>query len=133
MKLHLTLLLLISSLSWGLTFKDGKQVDDTKPLGENNELVPAGSKSLYRMQWDSSLPKDIASGARWQRSVGETMKKHQIQIVSIEDGHPVNSGNQSIRFEIREGDCSYDTTWSDCKGDRFRSEYNLFQQFKCLR
>lgn len=122
MKKLLVILLLIPNLFWGLTFKDGKQVDDTKPLEETSDPVSDQSKSLYRMQWDSSLPKDIASGARWQRSVGETMKKHQIQIVSIEDGHPVNSGSQSIRFEIREGDCSYNGTWSDCKGDRFRSE-----------
>jgi hypothetical protein len=91
-------------------------------LGIASFPAKAESKSLYKAPWNFSLPKDIASGSNWQRSVGETMKKHQIQVVNAEDGHPVKSGTQSIRFEIREGDCSYNGAWSDCKGDRYRSE-----------
>jgi hypothetical protein len=83
----------------------------------------ADSKSLYKMAWGSTLPKDIASGSLWGRTVGNKINKHQIQIVNAEDGYPVKSGTQSIRFEIREGDCSHDGNgWSDCKGDRYRSE-----------
>jgi hypothetical protein len=82
----------------------------------------AESKSLYKMPWGTTLPKDIASGTKWGRSVGDTHKKHQIQIVNAEDGHPVKSGTQSIRFEIREGDCSWDKSWNDCENDRHRSE-----------
>ena len=36
MKTLLTLLLLIPSLSWGLTFKDGKQVDDSTSATNNS-------------------------------------------------------------------------------------------------
>ena len=82
----------------------------------------AESKSLYKMPWGSKLPKDVASGSLWGKAVGDTMNKHQIQIVNAEDGHPVKSGTQSIRFEIREGDCSHSSGWSDCTGDRYRSE-----------
>jgi len=131
MKKLLVILLLIPNLFWGLTFKDGKQVDDTKPLEETSDQGSDQSKSLYRINTGTALPKDIASGALWGRSVGNTMKKHQIQIVNAEDGYPVKSGSQSIRFEIREGDCSYDESWSDCKGDRYRSElYQTKQGFK---
>ena len=35
MKILLTLLLLIPSLSWGLTFKDGQQVDGNKKTQDN--------------------------------------------------------------------------------------------------
>jgi hypothetical protein len=91
-------------------------------LGIASVPALADSKSLYKMPWGSTLPKDIASGTTWGRSVGNDMNQHQIQIVNAEDGHPVKSGTQSIRFEIREGDCSNDKTWSDCKGDRYRSE-----------
>lgn len=91
-------------------------------LGIASVPALADSKSLYKMPWGSTLPKDIASGTKWGRSVGNDMNQHQIQIVNAEDGHPVKSGTQSIRFEIREGDCSNDKSWSDCLGDRHRSE-----------
>ena len=91
-------------------------------LGIASVPALADSKSLYKMPWGSTLPKDIASGTKWGRSVGDTHKKHQIQIVNAEDGHPVKSGTQSIRFEIREGDCSWDNSWNDCENDRHRSE-----------
>ena len=92
-------------------------------LGIASLPAKAEPKSLYRMIHGASLPKDIASGATWDKSVATKMNKHQIQIVNAEDGYPVKSGTQSIRFEIREGDCSHDGSgWSDCKGDRHRSE-----------
>ena len=31
-----------------------------------------------------------------------------MQLVNKKDGHPVRSGNKSIRFEVREGDCGED-------------------------
>ena len=91
-------------------------------LGIASVPALADSKSLYKMPWGSTLPKDIASGTKWGRSVGNDMNQHQIQIVNAEDGHPVKSGTQSIRFEIREGDCSNNEDWNDCTGDRYRSE-----------
>lgn len=42
--------------------------------------------------------------------------------MNAEDGYPVKSGTQSIRFEIKEGDCSHAFGWNDCTGDRYRSE-----------
>ena len=47
-----------------------------------------------------------------------------MKVVKKKDGHPVRAGSQSIRFEVRDGDCGKDEEggWSDCKGDRERHE-----------
>ena len=47
-----------------------------------------------------------------------------MQVVNKKDGHPVRSGKQSIRFEVRSGDCGKDEMgeWNDCKNDRERHE-----------
>jgi hypothetical protein len=71
------------------------------------------------------LPKDVSSGSKFEISLtGKYYKKHGFQIVNKADGHPVRSGSQSIRFEVRDGDCGQDEDggWSDCKGDRERHE-----------
>ena len=54
--------------------------------------------------------------------IGE--KSYACQIVNKADGFPVYSGNQSLRYEIRNGDCSAnaDITWNDCPNDRSRTE-----------
>ena len=70
------------------------------------------------------LTKDVSSGSKFYKSLtGKYYKKYGYQIVSKEDGHPVRAGNQSIRFEVRQGDCGRDPgSWSDCKNDRERHE-----------
>ena len=71
------------------------------------------------------LPKDVGSGSKFYKSLtGKYYKKHGFQIVNKEDGHPVRAGSQSIRFEVRHGDCGKDSDggWSDCKNDRERHE-----------
>ena len=71
------------------------------------------------------LPKDVSSGSKFEKSLtGKYYKKYGYQIVNKDDGHPVRSGEQSIRFEVRDGDCGQDEEggWSDCKGDRERHE-----------
>ena len=71
------------------------------------------------------LPKDVGSGSKFYKSLtGTGYKKHGFQIVNKEDGHPVRAGSQSIRFEVRHGDCGKDSDggWSDCKNDRERHE-----------
>ena len=71
------------------------------------------------------LPKDVSSGSKFEKSLtGKYYKKYGYQIVNKADGHPVRAGEQSIRFEVRDGDCGKDEEgrWSDCKGDRERHE-----------
>jgi hypothetical protein len=54
--------------------------------------------------------------------IGE--KSYACQIVNKSDGFPVYSGNQSLRFELRAGDCSANTgnDFNDCPNDRSRTE-----------
>ena len=72
------------------------------------------------------LPKDVASGNKYEKSLtGSYYKKYGMQIVSKKERHPVRSGKQSIRFEVRKGDCGKDkspSTWDDCKNNRYRHE-----------
>ena len=69
-----------------------------------------------------NLPKDVASGNKYFKSLEKDFKKHGVQIVNKKDGHPVRAGKKSIRFEVRPGDCGYDDSWSDCEKDRERHE-----------
>ena len=71
------------------------------------------------------LPKDVSSGSKFEKSLtGKYYKNYGYQIVNKANGYPVRSGEHSIRFEVRDGDCGQDEDggWSDCKGDRERHE-----------
>jgi len=74
------------------------------------------------------LPKDTSSGyKRLFKSLDYGQyKDYGMQVVDIKDGHPVRSGKQSVRFEVRSGDCEKnyydDSEWSDCDNDRERHE-----------
>ena len=72
-----------------------------------------------------SLPKDVVSGSKFKKSLtGNYYKKYGMQVVNKSDGYPVRTGEKSIRFELRAGDCGKDTDgkWSDCKTNRERHE-----------
>ena len=69
-----------------------------------------------------NLPKDVASGNKYFKSLSKKYKKHGMQVVDKKDGHPVRAGEKSIRFEVRPGDCGYNDGWSDCDTDRERHE-----------
>ena len=69
-----------------------------------------------------SLPKDVAFGNKYFKSLAKNYKKYGMQVVDKKDGHPVRAGNKSIRFEVRPGDCGYNDGWSDCDTDRERHE-----------
>lgn len=43
-------------------------------------------------------------------------------IVNKADNQPVAGGNQSVRFELRPGDCSASSTFDDCSQNRGRTE-----------
>ena len=75
------------------------------------------------------LPKDTASGFKilTKSLTGKYFKDYGVQVVKKKDGHPVRAGSQSIRFEVRDGDCGKDKEggWNDCKGDRERHELSI--------
>ena len=56
------------------------------------------------------LPKDTSSGFKkvHKSLTGKYYKGYGMQVVDKKDGHPVRSGDKSIRFEVRSGDCGSD-------------------------
>ncbi len=53
---------------------------------------------------------------------GTSTKRYAYAVVSREDGHPVRSGDTSMRFEVRSGDCGSWYDWDDCSTRRERKE-----------
>lgn len=49
-------------------------------------------------------------------------KSYGSLIVNKSNGYPVYDGNESVRFEVRNGDCGWNDQFSDCATDRSRSE-----------
>ena len=53
---------------------------------------------------------------------GTSPKPYAYAVVKAADGHPVRSGETSMRFEVRSGDCGGWFDWDDCSTDRERKE-----------
>lgn len=53
---------------------------------------------------------------------GTSTKRYAYSVVKKSDGHPVRSGETSMRFEVRSGDCGMRYDWNDCKTQRERKE-----------
>ena len=71
------------------------------------------------------LPKDVAWGDKYFKSlISDDYKDYGMQVVDKKDGHPVRLANQSIRFEVRPGDCSdsREHGYNDCEHDSERHE-----------
>jgi hypothetical protein len=69
------------------------------------------------------LPADVASGWQFERSLKIGFKPWGFKVVNVKDGYPVRSGQQSLRFEVRPGDCGRNSIGhDDCATDRERHE-----------
>ena len=93
-----------------------------------SSLSIAGEMNLWKKK--IKLPKDVSQGYNkgWTFSNNYDPKTrltpdYAFKIVNKSDGHPVRSGKQSIRFELRRGDCGlspggYDdcTIWNEKSG-----------------
>ena len=69
-----------------------------------------------------SITSDVGFGNSYFKSLSNNFKKHGVCIVEKSKGHPTRLGQQSLRFEVKSGDCGYDNGWDDCKKDRERHE-----------
>jgi hypothetical protein len=58
-----------------------------------------------------------------RKSLPTGFQSRGVATANVSDGAPVRTGNSSFRFEVRDGDCSRDEGWNDCKNDRQRHEY----------
>ena len=84
--------------------------------------IEIDDQSYARDEDDEQLPKDVASGNSYFKSLTTNYKEYGMQVVNKKDGHPVRAGNQSIRFEVRPGDCGRNDNHNDCETDRERHE-----------
>jgi len=86
------------------------------------------------------LPDDVLSGLTYtEASITKEFPDYMMNVEDKSDGHPVRSGDKSIRFEVRPGDCfHWSSGYSDCtkyplidgQGDRERYELssNVFKK-----
>jgi hypothetical protein len=65
---------------------------------------------------------DVFNGANFTSTNTYGNKSHSAVVVNKSNGYPVYDGNESIRFEVRDGDCGWNDGFSDCQTDRSRSE-----------
>ena len=68
------------------------------------------------------LTADVGFGNKYFKSLSNNFKKYGVCIVEKSKGHPTRLGQQSLRFEVKPGDCGYNNGWNDCKKDRERHE-----------
>ncbi|MDC3063687.1 polysaccharide lyase [Alphaproteobacteria bacterium] len=69
-----------------------------------------------------SISSDVGFGNQYKKSLFNKLKKHGVCIVEKSKGHPTRLGQESLRFEVKSGDCGYNKGWDDCKKDRERHE-----------
>ena len=68
------------------------------------------------------IDSDISSSLEFQLVNDINVRDYNNLIVNKSDNHPVYSGERSLRFEIRKGECSTNTFFDDCSNDRARTE-----------
>ena len=71
-----------------------------------------------------------------EHGLNDFSKPYRVNIVNKSTGHPVRAGKQSIRFEVRAGDCGGDSSFNDCShyaGRSERSELGMWNQDKAKK
>jgi hypothetical protein len=89
----------------------------TTPASTISLATPAGTPCL-----SSTNSTDIFGNTNYR--VSHTIKASTwgCLLVNKSDGQPVFDGTQSVRFEIRPGDCNASNSFDDCVNDRSRWE-----------
>ena len=108
-------MLLIPSLSWGLTFKDGKQVDDKETvfqIEENSENEKYfGSNYVFKPQQKIKWLEKTGTWPRvWEMHGWQSNRPWALQYSK----DIVRDGKYSIKFEKRENDCGPSKSEGDC-------------------
>ena len=74
------------------------------------------------------IDSDITSSLYFQLVNDINVQDYNNLIVNKSDNHPVYSGERSLRFEIRKGECSTNIFFDDCSNDRARTEVYEFNR-----
>jgi len=103
-----------------ISVESGTSFTGSIPIDKSLVGTPCHSLELN----ESIRNTDIFGSTAFYSNSALGEKSYACQIVNKSDGFPVYSGNQSLRFELRAGDCSAnsDNSWNDCPNDRSRTE-----------
>ena len=86
---------------------------------EPEKLSGTNCKSLDFKNYENN---DIWKNVKHQLKHNNGYKDHGCTIVNNSDNFPVRSGELSLRFETKDGDCNSNQGWDDCTTDRSRHE-----------
>ena len=89
----------------------------TTPASTVSLTTPAGTSCL-----SSSSSTDVFGNTNYRVSHAIKASTWGCMLVNKSDGQPVFDGTQSVRFEIRAGDCNASNSFDDCVNDRSRWE-----------
>ena len=77
--------------------------------------------------FEGVLNHDVFNGTKFTNTNKYGNKPYGALIVNKNNGYPVYDGNESLRFEVRDGDCGWNDGFSDCQTDRSRSEIHSME------
>jgi hypothetical protein len=99
---------------------------------KNNVLLEKTKDSVIGYSCSDTTNYDVFNGIKFLNVNTYGNKSYGALIVNKNNGHPVYDGNESSRFEVRDGDCGWNDGFSDCQTDRSRSEIyaNDFENYK---
>ena len=115
----LSILALITLAACGGSGSDSSSStsSSTTPASTVNLATPAGTPCLT-----STTSTDVFGNTNYRVSQAIKASTWGCLLVNKSDGQPVFDGNQSVRFEIRPGDCNASNSFDDCVNDRSRWE-----------
>jgi hypothetical protein len=95
-------------------------------------LIEKTKDSVIGYSCSDTTNYDVFNGIKFLNVNTYGNKSYGALIVNKKDGYPVYDGNESSRFEVRDGDCGWNDGFSDCQTDRSRSEIyaNDFENYK---
>ena len=115
----LSILALITLAACGGSGSDSSSStsSSTTPASTVNLATPAGTPCLT-----STTSTDVFGNTNYRVSQAIKASTWGCLLVNKSDGQPVFDGNQSVRFEIRPGDCNASNSYDDCVNNRSRWE-----------
>jgi len=118
-KYCLTILALITLAACGGGGSDSSSSSSssTTPASTISLATPAGTPCLT-----STKSTDVFGNTNYSVSQPIKASTWGCMLVNKSDGQPVLDGNQSVRFEIRPGDCNASNSYDDCVNNRSRWE-----------
>jgi hypothetical protein len=90
---------------------------NSTPASTVSLTTPAGTSCL-----NNTNSPDVFGNTNYRVSHAINAATWGCMLVNKSDGQPVYDGNQSVRFEIRPGDCNASSSFNDCVNDRSRWE-----------